>query len=431
MIERYQRKIMADCFSETQKFKHFLAVEIAALKAFAQAGMIPKEAVDTIEKNATFRLERIQELEAMTHHDVIAFTRTISESLGPEKRWFHYGLTSTDIVDTAWGLTLKKANTIIEEGLEAFLATLKQLALNHKHTITIGRTHGIHAEITSFGLKFALYFDRFKTHLERFKKVRHSIEVGKLSGAVGNFALTTPQIQDDACSLLGLRSAPISTQVLPRDIHAEYLSVIALIASGIEQIALEIRHLMRTEVKEVKEAFKAHQKGSSAMPHKQNPIASENMTGCARLIRGYMHSSFENIGLWHERDISHSSVERVILPDALMVLDYMLNRYRNVLDNLVVDTDKMIENVAMTYGVVHSQKVLHALIDSGLTREVAYDLIQPIAIHAYEQKKQFKSLLLHHETVLKHISPSVIEQCFDPASALKHMDSIYERVGLK
>ncbi len=431
MIERYQRKVMAECFKDARKFDHFLAVEIAALKAFATAGIIPKEAVKAIEDNASFDVQRIQEIEAETHHDVIAFTRSVSESLGPEKRWFHYGLTSTDVVDTAWGLTIQKANRIIEQDLLDFIEILKQIALKHEQTLCVGRTHGIHAEMTTFGLKFALYYDRFQTHLKRFRHVRKHIEVGKLSGAVGNFVITTPKIQDDACQFLGLGSATISTQVLPRDIHAEYMSVIALIASGIEQIAVEIRHLMRTEVAEVKEAFKLNQKGSSAMPHKQNPIASENMTGCARLIRGYMHTSFENIALWHERDISHSSVERVIFPDALMVLDYMLNRYKEVLSNLVVDTQQMLNNSALTYDIIYSQKVLHRLIDAGMTREAAYDLIQPLSNQAYTQKIPFKTVLLKTETVLKTISADAIEDCFSDRESLKNVGEIYRRVGLK
>jgi len=431
MIERYRRNEMAILFEDNVKFKHFLEVEIKTLEAFNQLGVVPNNDLDKIKSKATFDVERIRTIEQQTKHDVIAFTRAVSESLGEEKKWVHYGLTSTDVVDTALGLTYKKANDLIEADLVRFLDVLKQNALKYKHTPCIGRTHGIHADITSFGLKFALYYDIFKRHLIRFKSVRKSIEAGKISGAVGNFANTPPFVQDYVCEALGLESAAISTQTLQRDRHAEYLSLLALIASSIEQIAVEIRHLQRTEVKEVSEYFDKGQKGSSAMPHKKNPIASENMTGCARMMRGYMHPAFENIALWHERDISHSSVERVILPDAMMLLDYMLNRYAKTLDTLIVYEQRMEENIYLTNGVIFSQRVLTALINKGLSREESYDLIQPLALKAYEDNHSFKTLLNQDKKIQSHLTPNAIDECFTLEYYLKEVDTIFTRVGIE
>ena len=430
MIERYRRKEMATLFEDQTKFEHYLAVEIHTLEAFEQLGVIPREDLDKIKSNASFDLERIYDIEQRTKHDVIAFTRAVSETLGEEKKWVHYGLTSTDVVDTAMGVTYQKANHIIEADLVRFIDVLKQKAKTYQHTPCIGRTHGIHADITSFGLKFALYVDIFTRHLDRFKAARKSIEAGKISGAVGNFANTPPFVQDYVCEALHLESANISTQTLQRDRHAEYMSVLALIASSIEQLAVEIRHLQRTEVREVSEFFDKGQKGSSAMPHKKNPITSENMTGCARMMRGFMHPTFENIALWHERDISHSSVERVVLPDAMMLLDYMLNRFTKTIDTLIVYEDQMVENIYKTHGVIFSQRVLTALINKGLSREASYDTIQPLAIKAYEDRIDFKTLLKADKKVNSVLSDDEIEACFTLDYYLKQVETIYQRVGI-
>ena len=428
MIERYRLEKMSALFSDEVKFRTYFDVEIAAMEAFFEMGKIPKKDVDNVKQNGRIDLERIQQLEKETKHDVIAFTRALSETLGDEKKWVHYGLTSTDVVDTALGVIYQRANDILIEDIQRFLAVLKDKAYEYRKTYTIGRTHGIHADVTVFGLKFALYYDEFRRHLERFITVRKCIEVGKLSGAVGTFAYTSPALQDRVCELLGLESVNISTQTLQRDRHAEYLSVLVLMASSIEKIATEIRHLQRTEVREVSEYFSKDQKGSSAMPHKKNPIASENMTGCARIMRGYLQPVFENIALWHERDISHSSVERVVLPDALMLMNYMFNRFTKVIQTLVVDEDQMLKNLGLTQGVIYSQHVLTALIDQGLSREEAYDLIQPLAIKAYQEKIDFEKLVKEDTKIISVLDIATIDRCFDLDQVLKHVDTIYERV---
>ena len=428
MIERYRLEKMSALFSDEVKFRTYFDVEIAAMEAFFEMGKIPKKDVDNVKQNGRIDLERIQQLEKETKHDVIAFTRALSETLGDEKKWVHYGLTSTDVVDTALGVIYQRANDILIEDIQRFLAVLKDKAYEYRKTYTIGRTHGIHADVTVFGLKFALYYDEFRRHLKRFITVRKRIEVGKLSGAVGTFAYTSPALQDRVCELLGLESVNISTQTLQRDRHAEYLSVLVLMASSIEKIATEIRHLQRTEVREVSEYFSKDQKGSSAMPHKKNPIASENMTGCARIMRGYLQPVFENIALWHERDISHSSVERVVLPDALMLMNYMFDRFTKVVQTLVVDEDQMLKNLGLTQGVIYSQHVLTALIDQGLSREEAYDLIQPLAIKAYQEKIDFEKLVKEDTKIISVLDIATIDRCFDLDQVLKHVDTIYERV---
>ncbi len=428
MIERYRNQLMTELFDDKRKFKAFLDVEIASLKAFAKLELIPKEAVEAVINHARIDVDRIIELEQVTKHDVIAFTRAVGETLGDEKKWFHYGLTSTDVVDTAMSTIYKEANGLIDARLDAFMDVLKRLANTYRKTPCIGRTHGIHADVTAFGLKFALYYEDFKRHRRRFDAARKVIEVGKISGAVGNFAHTPPFIQDEVCQLLGLSSANISTQTLQRDRHAEYMNSLTLIASGIEKIALEVRHLMRTEVGEVSEYFSKGQKGSSAMPHKKNPIASENMCGCSRMMRGYLSTVHENIALWHERDISHSSVERVVIPDALQLLDYMLGRYTKVLDTLVVYPKRMENNIYITHGVIFSQRVLNALIHAGLSREEAYDLVQPIAFKAYEEAVDFKGLLLDNEAIMRKLNTEDVERCFTLDYYLREVDTIFTRV---
>ncbi len=428
MIDRYKRDEIAEFFSEQFKFDCYLKVELMVARAFAELGEIPSEDVDVLEKEASFDLARISEIEKQTHHDVVAFTRAVSETLGEEKKWIHYGLTSTDVVDTANAYRFKIVNDILEKDLITFIDVLRENALKYKDTACIGRTHGVHAEITSFGLKFALYYDEMQRNLRRFKSARADVETGKISGAVGTFATTDPFVQDYVCEKLGITSAKISTQVVERDNHASYFSVLALIASSIEKIAMEIRHLQRTEVREVEEYFNKGQKGSSAMPHKRNPIASENICGCARLMRSYMLTSFENMPLWHERDISHSSAERVITEDAISLLDYMLNRYGKVLKNLTVFPENMLKNIYLTNGVIFSQRVMLKLIDKGLSREEAYDLVQPLAIKSWEEGLDFKDLLV--DKTSSYMDTTELESCFEPKEALKNVDKIYERLEL-
>ena len=430
MIERYSRKVMRDLWTDQHKFEVYLKIELLNAKAWSKLGVVPEEDLPKLDK-ATFSLERIKEMEAVTKHDVVAFTRAVGESLGEEKRWIHYGLTSTDVVDTANGYLLKEANTILEKDIDDFMAVLKKKALQYENTPCIGRTHGMHADITSFGLKWALYYSDMKRIKEEFLLSRKNIEIGKLSGAVGNFANIPPEIETMVCDDLGIDHAPISTQVLQRDRHAFYLSTLALLASELEKIALEIRNLSRQEVKETEEAFQKGQKGSSAMPHKRNPISSENICGCSRVMRGYMSSLYEDIALWHERDISHSSAERIILPDATELLDYMFNRMKGIVDNLVVYPDKMLEDIYLTRGVIFAQRVLYALMKKGLVREEAYDLVQPIAMQALNEKKDYLSLLEENEKVTSLLSKEEIESCFTLDYYFKNVDTIYKRVGLR
>lgn len=430
MIERYRRQVVQDLFTEEAKFDAYLKMEIHTLEAWSELGKIPKEDVDKIREKAIFSVPRIKEIEAETRHDIVAFTRCVSESLGEEKKWVHYGLTSTDVVDTANGYIFKQANDILWEDILEFQEVLKTQALKYMNTPCIGRTHGIHADITSFGLKWALWYDEFNRHVERFKMVRKEVEMGKISGAVGNFANTPPEVQDYVCKAMGIGSSNISTQTLQRDRHANYMAELALIGGTLEKIAVEIRHLQRTEVREAEEFFRKGQKGSSAMPHKRNPISSENIAGCSRVLRGYMVASYENIPLWHERDISHSSVERIIVPDAIMLLDYMLNRYKRVLSNLTVFEDRMLKNIYLTNGVIFAQRVLTKLIDAGLSREMAYDTVQPIAMNAWENGLQYKDLLMENGVVTKYLSNEEIEDAFNIDYFLRNVETIYKRVGI-
>ena len=430
MIERYRRQVVQDLFTEKAKFDAYLKMEIHTLEAWSNLGKIPKEDVDKIRENALFSVERIKEIEQETRHDIVAFTRCVSESLGEEKKWVHYGLTSTDVVDTANGYILKQANDILWEDIISFQEVLKQQALKYMNTPCIGRTHGIHADITSFGLKWALWYDEFSRHIERFKMVCKEVEMGKISGAVGNFANTPPEVQDYVCDAMGIGSSNISTQTLQRDRHANYMAELALIGGTLEKIAGEIRHLQRTEVREAEEFFRKGQKGSSAMPHKRNPISSENIAGCSRVLRGYMVASYENIPLWHERDISHSSVERIIVPDAIMLLDYMLNRYKGVLSKLTVFEDRMLKNIYLTNGVIFAQRVLTKLIDAGLSRELAYDTVQPIAMNAWENGLKYKDLLMENGVVTKYLSKEEIEDAFNIEYFLRNVEVIYKRVGI-
>lgn len=431
MIERYSRLPMRKIWTDEYKFKAYLKVEILAVQAFSKLGVIPKEDALKIKNNASFDLNRIREIEAVTKHDVVAFTRAVSETLNEERKWIHYGLTSTDVVDTAQGYLLKEANQLIEEDLQVLLTVLKKQALRFKSVPCIGRTHGIHADITSFGLKWALWYEQTKRNLERFQKVRKDVETGKISGAVGNFANIPPFIQDEVCKELGLKSAAISTQILQRDRHAYYMATLSVIGSTLEQMATEIRHLQRTEVHEAEEAFTTGQKGSSAMPHKRNPIGSENICGCARILRGYMISAYEDIALWHERDISHSSAERIYLPDATMLLDYMLHRLTSILDQLVVYPEVMLENIYKTNGVIFAQRVMNALIDKGLSREEAYDLVQPLAMTAYNLKKDYFELLAKNKDIGMYLNNDELKECFTLEYYMKNVDLIYRRCNIE
>ncbi|MBS6374770.1 MAG: adenylosuccinate lyase [Erysipelotrichaceae bacterium] len=430
MIDRYARKEMQAIWSEENRFQAWLKVELLACEAWSMLGEIPKEDVKKLWERADFNIDRIYEIEQETHHDVVAFTRAVSETLGEEKKWVHFGLTSTDVVDTAYGYLYKQANELLLKDLKRFIEILKKQALRYKDTIMMGRTHGVHAEITTFGLKFALWYDEMQRNLHRFKEAASVIEAGKISGAVGTFANTPPYVQDYVCEKLGITSSNISTQTLQRDRHAQYFSTLALIATSIEKMATEIRHLQRTEVREVEERFRKGQKGSSAMPHKRNPIGSENMCGCARVMRGYMMTSYEDVALWHERDISHSSAERIIAPDATELLDYMLNRFANILENLTVFEDNMLANVYKTYGVIFSQRFMLKLIEKGLSREDAYDLVQPNAIRSWEEKTDFKGLMEANETVRAKLTQEEIDDCFNPMHHVKNVDEIFHRVHI-
>lgn len=429
MIERYTREPLKILWSDETKFKHMLEVELASTYAFVKERVVPESDYQQMVQNATFDLDSIRSFEEQTHHDVIAFTKAVSLHLGSEAKWLHYGLTSTDVVDTAQGLTLKKVNTIIEEDLNNFIAVLKQKALLYKMTPCMGRTHGMHAEITSFGLKWALWYDEMMRNLERFKRARKVIEVGKISGAVGNFANTPTSVEETVCERLGLGYAKISTQVLSRDRHTEYMYSLAQIASTLEKIAIEIRHLSRSEVHEVEEYFSSTQKGSSAMPHKKNPISSENICGLARVVIANLKVAFDNNLLWHERDISHSSAERIILADSTTLIDYMLNRYQKVLNNLVVFPEQMLKNINITHKAIFSGRVVNMLVEHGISRNEAYDLVQKCALESLQTNLDLDILL--KKTKVYQILKDKLDECFDINYYLKGVFSIYKRLGLE
>ncbi|CWV28822.1 adenylosuccinate lyase [Listeria monocytogenes] len=430
MLERYTRKEMGNIWTEQNRYQAWLEVEILACEAWAELGVIPKEDVAKIRANAKFDVDRIHEIELETRHDVVAFTRSVSESLGAERKWVHYGLTSTDVVDTANSYLLKQANEILRKDLENFIAIIGEKAKEHKYTVTMGRTHGVHAEPTTFGLKLALWYEEMKRNLERFNFAADGVEFGKISGAVGTYANIDPFVEAYVCEKLGTTPAPISTQTLQRDRHAEYLATLALIATSVEKFAVEVRALQKSEVREVEEFFAKGQKGSSAMPHKRNPIGSENVTGLARVIRGHMVTAYENVPLWHERDISHSSAERIILPDSTILLDYILNRFGNIVKNLTVFPENMKRNMDRTLGLIYSQRVLLALIDKGLAREAAYDVVQPRAMEAWEKQVPFRELVEQDAIITENLSAEEIADCFDYNYHLKNVDLIFDRLGL-
>jgi adenylosuccinate lyase len=430
MISRYSREEMTVIWTEENQFQSWLEVELAACYAWSKLGHIPEEDVEILYRDARFDINRIREIEEITRHDVVAFTRAVSETLGEEKKWIHYGLTSTDVVDTAWGFRLKQANEILRKGIDKMIGVLADKAQKYKYTIMMGRTHGVHAEPTTFGLKCALWYAEMLRNLDRFNLAAADVEFGKLSGAVGTFANIPPDVETLTCERLGLQPAPISTQTLQRDRHAYYMATLALIGSTMEKIAVEIRHLQKSETREVEERFFEGQKGSSAMPHKRNPIGSENITGCARVLRGYMVTAYENIPLWHERDISHSSAERIILPDATILLDYMLNRFSRLIENLVVFEDNMLENMNRTHRLVFSQRLLLKLIDKGLSREKAYDMVQPLAMEAWSKKTDYKAIIEKNDTMNGILSQEEIDDAFNPEYHTRQVDTIFRRVGL-
>jgi adenylosuccinate lyase len=430
MIERYTRPEMGEIWTEENRFRAWLEVEILACEAWAELGVIPREDVEKIRKNARINVARIHEIERETRHDVVAFTRAVAETLGPESKWVHYGLTSTDVVDTALSYLLLQANRILLEDIDRFLEVLKEKALRYKDTVMMGRTHGVHAEPTTFGLKMALWYAEMKRNRERFVRAMEEVRVGKISGAVGTYAHIDPFVEEYVCRKLGLRPAPISTQTLQRDRHAAYMATLALIATSLDKFATEIRGLQKSETREVEEAFKKGQKGSSAMPHKRNPVGSENVSGLARVIRGHMVSAYENVTLWHERDISHSSVERVILPDATILLNYLLNRFAGIVEELTVFPDNMKRNMERTFGLIYSQRVLLTLIDKGMKREEAYDRVQRLAMRAWEEQRPFRPLVEADEVVSQVLTPEEIADCFDYRYHLKHVDALFRRVGL-
>lgn len=419
---------MTSIWSDESKYSNWLRVEIAVCEAWAKYGKIPKDAVEEIKARAGFDVDRINELEKELKHDVIAFLTSVSEHVGENSRFIHLGLTSSDVLDTAFALQLKDSSEILIKDLESVLVVLKRRALEHKDTLMIGRTHGIHAEPKTLGLVFALWYDEMKRNLERMQRAKDVISVGKISGAVGTYANVEPHVEEFACERLGLKPATISTQVVQRDIHADFFLTLSIIASTIEKIAVEVRHFQRTEVLELEEPFGKGQKGSSAMPHKRNPILSENLCGLSRLVRSYAISALENIPLWHERDISHSSVERVIGPDGTILLDFMLNRLEYLLDGLQVYPENMEKNIWLTRGLVFSQKVLLKLIDKGFSREDAYKIVQNNAMETWKGADDFKDLLIKDKSIKDSLTLEEIEECFDVTADLKNIDSIFERV---
>jgi adenylosuccinate lyase len=428
MIPRYTHPEMGRIWSDQRRYETWLLVETAAAEAMAAAGIVPPDAARDIRERGAFDIARIEEIEQVTQHDVIAFTTAVAEKVGPSARWLHFGLTSSDVIDTAQALQMREACDVILADLAALADAIRDRAVEHRRTPMIGRTHGVHAEPMTFGLKLALWYAEVGRASERMAHARETISVGKLSGAVGTFAHLPPAIEADVCRRLGLKPAPVANQVIQRDRHAELLSTIAITGASLEKFALEIRGLQKTEIGEVEEPFGKGQKGSSAMPHKRNPIGCEQIVGLARLLRGNAHAGFENIALWHERDISHSSVERVILPDSFIALDHMLRRFTRIVRGMVVNTDRMSENLNRSRGVVFSGTVLLELAKKGVSREQAYEWVQRNAMRSFAEQLDFKTLLLADPDVTAVLPPAEIERAFDLDEQLKHVDDIFDRV---
>ena len=431
MIERYSRKKMTKIWEAQNRFDKWLQVEILVCEAMAKQGMIPPEAVTTIKQKASFSVDRIQEIEETVKHDVIAFLTNVEESVGPDARFIHMGLTSSDILDTAFALQLREALLIIIDDVQNLIDVLKERAFEHKNTPMIGRSHGIHAEPITFGLKLAVWYSEMQRNLKRLNQVLDVISYGKISGAVGTFANIPPVIEKYVCENLDLKPAEISTQIIQRDRHAQYFTTLAILAGSIEKMAVEIRHLQRTEVGEVEEAFTSGQKGSSAMPHKKNPIGSENLSGLARLVRSNSIAAMEDMALWHERDISHSSVERVIAPDSTILIDYMLNRLRGMMENLVVKKDAMAKNLGKLQGLIFSQQILLALVEKGCSRQDAYSIAQKNSLQAWNTGESFKQLIVNDPEIQNYLSNKEIDDLFSVEQHLKYVDEIFARVFQK
>jgi adenylosuccinate lyase len=428
MIDRYTLPEMGALWSDQSKFQKWLEVEIAVCEVHAEMGTIPRDAVEQIKARAKFSVERINEIEKITNHDVIAFTTNLAENIGDAARFVHYGLTSSDVVDTGNALLLRDACDLLLKKVESFLEILKQRAFEFKRTPQIGRTHGIHAEPTSFGLTFALWYDEMRRNWKRLRRARDTVSFGKISGAVGAFALLDPQVEEKVCASLGLRPAPVSTQIIQRDRYAEYLTTLAIIASSLDKFALNVRHWQRTEVREAQERFTVGQKGSSAMPHKRNPIISERICGMARIVRANAIVGLENVALWHERDISHSSAERVVLPDSSIALDYMLHKATSLIAGLVVHSERMLENIQATRGLVFSGQLLLALTQKGIARETAYEWVQRNAMKVWDEKKDFRELLGRDADISGQLSVAEIDRVFNLDTYLRNIDTIFDRV---
>ena len=428
MIDRYSREEMKKIWELDSKFSYYLKVEIAVCEAYAKEGKFPKKDIEELKKKASFSIERIDEIEAEVRHDVIAFLTCVNESLGDLAKYMHVGMTSSDVIDTAFALQIQDSGKIILKDLDETINSMKELAKKHKNTVCIGRSHGVHAEIMTFGVKVCSWIDILERQRDNFKHALEEIRVGQISGPVGTYSNISPKIEEITCKNLGLKPARISTQVIARDYHAYFMQSLALIASVIEQFATEIRHLQRTEVLEVEEGFGKNQKGSSAMPHKKNPVLSENLCGLARVVRANSIAAMENIPLWHERDISHSSAERIIFPDSLILVDFMLNRFNGIVQNLVVHEKNMLKNTEKFGGIVFSQKVLLELVEKGLTREEAYRIVQRNALDAFENDGDFKANLLKDKDVTDRLTPDEIEKIFDRNAFLSNINTIYKRI---
>lgn len=430
MIERYTYPEMGRIWTDENEFQTILKVEIHAAEIMGELGQIPAAAVPVIRERAKFSMKRLREIEEVTHHDILAFLQAVAENVGEEAKYIHMGLTSTDVKDTALGYMMKQAADIILDDLEKFRDVLKRRAAEHKHTVMIGRTHGIHAEPITLGLKFALWLDEIERNIERMKRAKETVAVGKVSGAVGTYANIDPRVEEYICDKMGIKAAKLATQVIQRDRHAELMTTLAVIASSLDKFATEVRNLQRTDIREVEEYFHPGQKGSSAMPHKRNPITCERVAGLARVVRGNALASLENVALWHERDITHSSVERIILPDSFCLVDYMLKKFTNIVDKLLVYPETMQANIEKTGGLIFSQRILLALVDKGVVREDAYRWVQRNAMAKWMEGADFKTNIINDEEIKKYLSPADIDAAFEYTYYLRHIDTIMARFGL-
>ena len=428
MIDRYALPKMKALWGLKHKYQTWLRIEILVLEALARHGWVPKRALSKVKSRAKVDVETIAEIERVVKHDVVAFLTAVSRSVGPEGRYLHWGLTSSDILDTSLAILMKEAAEIILDGLAHLLKVIGELADRHKETLMIGRSHGVHGEPITFGLKMAIWYEETKRNIQRMEEAKAVISVGKISGSMGTFAHLDPEVEAHVCSKCGLKPAPVSSQIIQRDRHAQYLTALAILASSIDKFATEIRHLQRTEVLEVEEPFSEGQKGSFSMPHKRNPIGCENLSGLARVVRANALAGLENIALWHERDISHSSVERIIIPDSTILVDFMLNRFIGILRNLQIYPERMRLNLGMTRGLIYSQKLLLALVEKGLSREKAYEAVQRNAMKAWRDGDSFEELAREDPLIRKALSLRELKSCFDPKYFLKHLDEIYKRV---